>query len=213
MTVTVTDVNEGPEITGRPTISVEENRDPAQVLATYSATDPEQTSVEITGWSLSGTDRGDFTISERGQLAFRVTPDHERPADSGRDNEYRVTVRASDGRYYGYFDVTITVKQRKRAAGHHGRQQCQLQGKRHGHGGHLSSHRSGKKPRNLKPVGDRRRLLHHQQHGRTLLWQSSGLRGPKGFGRRQRLSGDGAGQRRPAQHSQTGGDRDSDQPD
>ena len=109
VTVTVTDVNEGPEITGRPTIFVQENQDPAQVLATYSATDPEQTSVEITGWSLSGTDRGDFTISERGQLAFRVTPDHERPADSGRDNEYRVTVRASDGRYYGYFDVTITV--------------------------------------------------------------------------------------------------------
>ena len=75
VTVTVTDVNEGPEITGRPTIFVQENQDPAQVLATYSATDPEQTSVEITGWSLSGTDRG-ISRSVSGGTGF---PGHARP--------------------------------------------------------------------------------------------------------------------------------------
>ena len=32
------------------------------------------------------------------------------PADSGRDNVYEVTVRASDGRNYGHLEVTVTVE-------------------------------------------------------------------------------------------------------
>ena len=89
-------------------MSFQENRDPAQVLSSYSAVDPE--GAGITGWSLSGTDGGDFTISENGELTFRNTPNYEGPADSNRDNEYLVSVRASDGRYYGYFNVTVTVE-------------------------------------------------------------------------------------------------------
>ena len=108
VTVTVTDVNEGPEVSGRDSMSFQENRDPAQVLSSYSAVDPE--GAGITGWSLSGTDGGDFTISENGELTFRNTPNYESPADSNRDNEYLVSVRASDGRYYGYFAVTVTVE-------------------------------------------------------------------------------------------------------
>ena len=42
-------------------------------------------------------------------MSFRNTPDYEKPADSNKDNEYRVTVRASDGRNYGTLDVTVTV--------------------------------------------------------------------------------------------------------
>ena len=37
-------------------------------------------------------------------------PDHESPADSGRDNVYNLSVRASDGRNYGYLEVTVTVE-------------------------------------------------------------------------------------------------------
>ena len=70
--------------------------------------DPE--GADITGWSLSGTDGGDFTINENGELTFRNVPNYEGPADSNRDNEYLVSVRASDGRYYGYFNVTVTVE-------------------------------------------------------------------------------------------------------
>ena len=40
---------------------------------------------------------------------FRNTPDYERPADSNRYNIYVISVRASDGRYYGYYNVTVTV--------------------------------------------------------------------------------------------------------
>ena len=110
ITVTVTDVNEGPEITGQQSLSFTENQATDRVLATYTATDPEDPSASITRWSLSGTDRDDFTINESGELTFRNVPDYERPADSGGDNVYNLSVRASDGRKYGYLEVTVTVE-------------------------------------------------------------------------------------------------------
>ena len=108
--VTVTDQNEGPEISGQQSLSFTENQATERVLASYTATDPEDPSAAITRWSLTGTDAGDFTIDENGQLYFRNVPDHERPADSGRDNGYNLSVRASDGRNYGYLEVTVTVQ-------------------------------------------------------------------------------------------------------
>ena len=110
-TITVTDVNEGPEITriGNAPGSVPETYDSTLVLARYTATDPEDPGAVITRWSTSGTDGGDFVMSEQGELRFRNQPDHERPADSNRDNVYVFTVRASDGRYYGEFSETVTV--------------------------------------------------------------------------------------------------------
>ena len=109
--VTVTDVNEGPVISlmGNAPGSVPENQDQMQLLARYRATDPEDPSAVITRWSTSGTDGGDFVMNEQGELRFRYVPDYERPADSNRDNEYNFSVRASDGRYYGYHEVTVTV--------------------------------------------------------------------------------------------------------
>ena len=108
--VTVTDQNEGPEISGQQSLSFTENQTTERVLATYTATDPEDPGAPITRWSLTGTDAGDFTISENGQLTFRNVPNYERPADSGRDNVYNLTVRASDGRNYGYLEVTVIVE-------------------------------------------------------------------------------------------------------
>ena len=107
VTVTVTDQNEGPEVSGPASLSFTENQTTDRVLATYSATDPEGTDIS---WSLTGTDAGDFRINENGELSFRNIPDHEKPADSGRDNVYNFSVRASDGRYYGYLEVTVTVE-------------------------------------------------------------------------------------------------------
>ena len=78
-------------------------------MATYGAVDPEDPSGPITRWSLSGTDAGDFAVSETGELSFRKVPDYERPADSDKDNVYSLSVRASDGRNYGYLAVTVTV--------------------------------------------------------------------------------------------------------
>ena len=107
--VTVTDQNEGPEISGQQSLTFSENQDTDRVLATYSGTDPEDPSLEITRWSVTGRDGGDFRINEAGELTFKNVPDHEKPADSNKDNEYEVTVRASDGRNYGTLDVVVTV--------------------------------------------------------------------------------------------------------
>ena len=104
VSITVTDVNEGPEITGQASRTVSEKFD--DVLATYTATDPEDATAEITRWSVTGRDGGDFTITAAGELTFRTPPDFERPADADRNNEYELTVRASDGRVTGTFDVT-----------------------------------------------------------------------------------------------------------
>ena len=113
VTVTVTDQNEGPEVTGTTTFSITENQE--LVGATYSGTDPEDPGAQITRWSVTGSDGGDFEINEAGELSFRNTPDYEKPADSNRDNEYVVTVRASDGRYYGTLDVVVTVSDENEA--------------------------------------------------------------------------------------------------
>ena len=109
VTVTVTDLNEGPEVTGSVSLTFTENQLTDRVLAAYTGRDPEEPSADITRWSLSGTDAGDFTINENGELSFRYVPDYERPADSGRNNVYNFSVRASDGSRYGYLEVTVTV--------------------------------------------------------------------------------------------------------
>ena len=108
VTVTVIDVNEGPIISGTGEFTVRENHD--AMLGTYTGRDPEDPDLEITRWSVTGRDGGDFAINEDGELSFRSPPDYERPADGNRDNTYEGTVRASDGSYYGNFEVTVTVE-------------------------------------------------------------------------------------------------------
>ena len=110
VTVTVRAVDEGPAVSGPQSLSFPENQTTARILASYTATDPEDPAATITRWSLSGTDGGDFTISETGALSFKNVPDYDKPADSGKDNSYTFSVRASDGRHYGYFPVTVTVE-------------------------------------------------------------------------------------------------------
>ena len=98
------------QISGQQSLTFTENQPTDPVLATYSGTDPEDPSAPITRWSLTGADAGDFEINENGELSFRNVPDHEKPADSGRDNVYNFSVRASDGRNYGYLPVTVVVE-------------------------------------------------------------------------------------------------------
>ena len=82
--VTVTDQNEGPEISGQQSLSFTENQATDRVLATYSATDPEDPGCGDNALEPDGAPTpGDFTIDESGQLTFRNVPDYERPADSG----------------------------------------------------------------------------------------------------------------------------------
>ena len=93
VTITVTDVDEAPVLEGDAAVDdyAENGTGP---VATYTAPDPEGGSV---GWSLEGVDAGDFTI-DGGVLRFKSGPDFEDPTDDDGDNEYRVTVRATDVR-------------------------------------------------------------------------------------------------------------------
>ena len=106
VTVTVTDVNEPPMITGTLT-TVQRSEDETGVLSTFTATDPENFAVR---WSLSGRDAGDFTINAAGELRFAAPPDYESPQDSNRDNFYEVTIQAFDGVRTGTLDVTVTIE-------------------------------------------------------------------------------------------------------
>ena len=105
LTVRVNDRNEPPVVSGETSISYAEDRSDA--VATYAHNDPDE-NASIT-WSLSGPDAGDFAIDASGVLSFAGPPDHDDPRDHERDNEYHVTVTASDGSLRDSLDVTVTV--------------------------------------------------------------------------------------------------------
>ena len=166
--ITVTDVNEGPEIIrgGSAPGSVLENRDPIQELARYTATDPENPNAPITRWSTSGTDGGDFVIDEQGELRFKNTPDFERPADGNRDNIYVFTVRAYDGSVYGTFEEIVTVTPVNElpnitttSSSATGLRQAE---KPDNAAVHLSGHGPGEQHDNLVGRRHRREILHHR---------------------------------------------------
>ena len=91
VTITVTDLNEGPDITGEDTIEYPENR--VSSVETYRASDPERAGI-IT-WLLTGTDAAFFDISSNGVLTFKEKPNYEMAVDDGTDNMYEVIVQAT----------------------------------------------------------------------------------------------------------------------
>ena len=98
------DVDEPPVVSGTQGLDYAENgTDP---VGTYGAADLEGTTVV---WGVSGDDSNDFIISSGGVLSFVGSPDFEDPDDADRDNQYRVTVVASDGSETGSLDVAVTV--------------------------------------------------------------------------------------------------------
>ena len=107
VTVTVTNVDEAPDVTGEASIKYEENA--TSTVATYTAEDPEMTAI-VFSWLLGGDDALDFSIDEGGVLRFASTPDFESPADMDGDNMYSVTVQATDetGKM-GTKEVTVEV--------------------------------------------------------------------------------------------------------
>ena len=110
LTISITNVNDAPDVTGLGEVEYPENGDMA--VATYSATDPDGS--EIVSWSLTGADAGDFKI-EDGVLNFKKSPDYETPKGGGQletdtDNIYEVTVQATDAtKRIGTKDVTVEV--------------------------------------------------------------------------------------------------------
>ena len=105
VTINVLDENEAPEITGLSSRNWNENA--TGTVATYSADDPENAT---TTWTVDGTDKAHFAITEEGVLSIGTVPDYENPADSDRNNVYQIAVQAADdGNIISRYDVTINI--------------------------------------------------------------------------------------------------------
>ena len=91
VTITVTGVNETPEITGDVADYAENGMG---VVADFMATDPELVN-PVPTLDLSGTDASLFTLTG-GTLAFNDSPNFEAPGDADEDNTYELTVGARD---------------------------------------------------------------------------------------------------------------------
>ena len=97
--ITVLNVNEAPTVDGSPEGDLtfdEVTDDIADALATYTATDPEEVTVEDGTWQVGGPDGGKFAVSTTGELRFKAAPNFEAPGDADKDNVYEVTVSAAD---------------------------------------------------------------------------------------------------------------------
>ena len=104
--ISVTNVNEAPVITSGAAASFAENA--AGTVYTVAATD--QDAGATLTYSLTGTDAARFNInSTTGAITFKSSPNYEAPTDSGANNVYDVTVRASDGVNTTSKAVAITV--------------------------------------------------------------------------------------------------------
>ena len=119
VTITATDVNEDPMVTGDASIDHAESNeatvapldaDPA--VYTGSDVDAADEDADLT-WLLSGADASKFSIPETGAtrtLSFKANPDYESPGDSGGDNVYEVTLVVTDSKGNSdEQDVTVKV--------------------------------------------------------------------------------------------------------
>ena len=96
VTITVTNVNEAPVVTGDAAPSVEEDSNSA--VASYTGTDPERDTLT---WTVSGSG---FWISDRGQLYFATPPSFELATT------YTVIITATDdGNLSDEIIVNVTV--------------------------------------------------------------------------------------------------------
>ena len=111
-TVTVTGGQppQPPVITSATSIMAAENQ---TAVATLTATDADTPDDDLT-WSIpsgaaGGADRGKFTLSSAGVLAFASAKDFENPDDANANRSYAVTVEASDGTLTDTADLTVTL--------------------------------------------------------------------------------------------------------
>ncbi len=105
--LTVTDVNEAPDVTSSTSQSISEN---TTIVYTATATDPDA-GAPAPVWSITGgVDAALFSIdSSTGEVSFLSSPNFEAPGDAGGNNVYDIEISASDGALSETQAVTITV--------------------------------------------------------------------------------------------------------
>ena len=108
LSISVTDVNEPPSFanTNVDLTSAENNTGFRYTVA--AAIDEDQNEQLI--YQLTGTDAADFSFNtSTRELLFAATPNYENPLDNGRDNNYQISITASDSEYSTTQDISITV--------------------------------------------------------------------------------------------------------
>ena len=106
--ITVTEVNEAPDVTATTPISYQENG--TGVVDNAETTDDNDSENNGLTYTLTGSDAALFTINADGELGFITPPDFENPMDAGADNVYDVTVNVEDaGGLTDMEDVVITI--------------------------------------------------------------------------------------------------------
>jgi VCBS repeat-containing protein len=111
VTVTVTGTNDGPVITSNgggaiASVSLPENTTAVTTVAATDIDDGATRTYSIVG----GADAAKFNINgATGALSFVSAPDFEAPTDTGTNNVYDVTVRASDGTMFDDQAIAVAV--------------------------------------------------------------------------------------------------------
>jgi Ca2+-binding RTX toxin-like protein len=107
LSVTVSNVNEAPVISGDDTASVGVNEN-STVVTTVASGDPEGSA--LTYSIAGGADATRFTIdAATGVLAFVTAPNYEAPSDAGANNLYDVVITVSDGALTDTQALAVTV--------------------------------------------------------------------------------------------------------
>ena len=108
LSISVTDVNEAPSFANANVdlSSAENNTGFRYTVAAAIDEDPN----DRLSYQLSGSDAAEFSFNtSTRELLFAATPNYEKPLDSDRNNNYQISVVASDGEYSASQDISITV--------------------------------------------------------------------------------------------------------
>lgn len=104
--VEVPPVNRAPAFTSAAAINTPENSSATGITLTASDPDNDPVTFSITG----GADAARFAINgATGALTFVTPPNFEAPSDANADNQFEVTVTASDGRLSTAQTIIVTV--------------------------------------------------------------------------------------------------------
>ena len=108
LSITVTDVNEAPSFASA-SVDLNAAENDSSFAHIVAAADDED-SGQTLAYSLSGNDASDFNFDTATRsLSFKQAPDFENPIDTDANNEYLVTIIASDGDLQATQAITITV--------------------------------------------------------------------------------------------------------
>ena len=108
LAITVTNSNEAPSFsTSSVSLATAENN--ASFVYIVEAASDEDSEQQLI-YQLTGTDQSAFSLDASTlKLSFREPPNYEAPSDQDTNNDYQISISASDGEYATSQDITISI--------------------------------------------------------------------------------------------------------